>query len=692
MKLLLCFVVPCFLLSANPLLVKKFPVPWDEIRPEHITPAIEQHLKEAESRRAKLKANHEAPTWENTIVALEAVTEELNHAWGLISHLQAVNNSPALRREFNAMQPRVVRFQSELAADQAIYSRVKSLAESPAGRALQGPQARLLEVMLDDYRRAGVSLPEKDRQRVLELRAELARLSTQFAQNALDSLNAFEHYATEEEVKGLPPTALRAAAAAAKAKGKPGYRFTLQAPSLLPVLQYADNPALREKLSRAQNTIAASGALDNRPIIERILALRQELASLLGYRNFADYQLEPRMARQGAKVQSFLADLEAKTQAAFARETAALRALRKEIEGSEDLRQWDIAYYTQKLRQKQFAFDQDQLRPYFELGSVLNGLFGLVKDLYGIEVQPAPMLPVWHPQVRAYTITDGGKQLATFYMDLHPRESKRSGAWQNSLRVGVTGEPHVGIIAANLTPPDEKGHALLTHQEVSTIFHEFGHLLHLALAEGPVRPLNGTAVAWDFVELPSQIMENFVWEKRVLDRFARHFETGDLLPAELFAKLEQTRTFAAATAQMRQLSLGAMDIQLHTDYRVQADFGDPVTYARRIAQRFTAAPLEPEACPICNFTHIFAGGYAAGYYSYKWAEVLDADAFTKFKQAGVISRETGALFRRTVLSRGNMKPAEQLFRDFMGRDPDPTALLRRTGLLASDASAQTAQN
>lgn len=692
MKILLWFVAAGLTASANPLLVKRFPVPWDEIRPEHITPAVEQHLKEAEARRARYIANPQAPSWENTIVALEAVTEDLNHAWGLVSHLQGVNNSPALRREFNAVQPSVVRFQSALAMDQAIYRRVKSFAESAAGRALRGPQARLLQVMLDNYRRAGVNLPEKERQRVLELRAELSRLSTQFAQNALDSLNAFDYYANEDEVRGLPPTALRAAAAAAKAKGKTGYRFTLQAPSLQPVLQYADHAALREKLGRAQYTIASSGSFDNRPIIERTLALRRELASLLGYRNFADYQLELRMATAGAKVQSFLADLEAKTQAAFAREAAALRALRKQLEGSDELRAWDVAYYTQKLRQQQLDFDQDQLRPYFELASVLKGLFGLVQELYGIEVKPAPGLPVWHPEVRAYTITEGGKQLATFYMDLHPRESKRSGAWQNSLRVGVTGESHVGIIAANLTPPDENGRALLTHQEVSTVFHEFGHLLHLALADGPVRPLNGTAVAWDFVELPSQIMENFIWEKPVLDRFARHYETGKLLPAELFAKLQNSRTFAAATNQMRQLSLGTMDIQLHTDYRVQADFGDPVTYVRRIAQRFTAAPLEPEACPICNFTHVFAGGYAAGYYSYKWAEVLDADAFTKFKEAGVINREVGALFRRTVLSRGNMKPAPELFRDFMGRDPDPTALLRRTGLVAGGAAAKAVAN
>ncbi len=673
-------------LSANPLLQFSVPIPWDQIQPTHIAPAIDQHLKTAAKRRAELGALRQAPSWDNTIEALELITRDLNLTWELISHLQSVNNSPELRKVFNEVEPRVVRFNSELSADPAIFARVKRYAATAEAKLLSGPRRRLLDLLLDDYRRSGVALPARQRARVLDLKEELSKLESQFAQNALDSMNAFEHFVeSEAEVAGLPETAKAAAKASAKAKGRDGYRFTLQAPSLIPVLQYADNASLREKLSRAQSTIATAAPHDNRPVLARILVLRRELAGLLGYANFADYQVEQRMAKSGGAVQAFLAKLESQTNEAFARETAAIKEFRKSLEGEKapELRTWDVAYYTQKLRQQEYAFDQDVLRPYFELNRTLKGLFELAQKLYGIEVVERKDIPVWHPQVRAYRIREAdGRELATFYADFFPRESKRSGAWMNNLYTSITGgDPHIGLIAGNLTPPDEKGVSLLTHIEVTTLFHEFGHLLHLALAEGPVRPLNGTNVAWDFVELPSQIMENFVWEKKVLDTFAVHHETGEALPEELFQKMTRARTFAAAAAQMRQLSLGTMDIQLHTAFRPNADYGDPVSYSRNLAQRFNMAPIEPEACPICNFTHIFAGGYAAGYYSYKWAEVLDADAFSKFKEAGVVSREVGSQFRSKVLSRGNNQPASELFRAFMGRDPDPTALLKRAGLL-----------
>ncbi len=673
---------------ANPLLKFSTPVPWDQIRPEHVVPAIEEHLKVAEQRRAALVADRSAPTWANTIDARYRITEDLGLAWGMVTHLQSVNNSPELRKAFNQAQPLVTRFQSALALDPAIYERVKAYAATSEAKQLTGSRQRMLGIILDDYRRSGVTLVEDKRKRVLELRQRLSQLSTQFAQNALDSANAFELIVTDEaELKGLPDNAKQAAQLSARTKGKQGYRFTLQAPSAQPVMLYAENAALREKIARAQSTIAAAPPYDNRPVVEQILTARAELAQLLGYKNFADYQTELRMAQSGEGVQKFLADLEAKSRAAFDRENAQLVAFRRSLEGASaaDLRTWDVGFYSQKLRQKEFQFDQNELRPYFELNRVLEGLFGLTKQLYGVDVTELKGMPVWNPQVRAFRITDaGGRELATFYADFFPRESKRSGAWQNSFYVGSSegGKrvPHIGTIVSNITPPNAAGHALLTHAEVSTVFHEFGHLLHLAFREGDLRMLNQTSVPWDFVELPSQIMENFIWEKPVLDSFAVHYQTGARLPDPLFDKMTKARTFLAASAQMRQLSLGTMDIQLHTAFRVNSDYGTPVDYARRIAQRFTPAPLEPEACPICNFSHVFAGGYAAGYYSYKWAEVLDADAFTRFKTAGVISREVGNQFRKTVLEQGNAKPAQQLFRDFMGREPDPLALLRRSGL------------
>ena len=659
----------------NPLFEYKVPIPWDQIRPEHVVPALQHHLKMAEGRRAAYVQSAEPRTWENTIAARDRIAEDLSRAFALVSHLQSVNSSPELRKEFNAAQPLVSRFQAALALDPDVYGKVKAYAATLEAKGLTGVRKRYLQVILDDYRRSGVSLAPAQRARILAVRQELSRLSTQFSQNALDSANAFELIVTDEaELAGLPAAAKAAAAASAKAKGKAGFRFTLQAPSYGPVMAYAENAALRERLYRAQSTIASSGVFDNRPVVTRTLALRQELATLLGYKNFADYQTELRMAKSGQRVKDFLGDLEEKTRPFFQAEQAALQAMQPE------LRAWDVAFLTQKLRQQKFAFNPEELRPYFELDRTLTGMFALVNQLYGIEVRERKDLPVWHPQVRAFAIQEAsGAHLATFYADFFPRESKRSGAWMNQFLVGENGSPHIGVIVSNITPPDAAGKSLLLHREVSTLYHEFGHLLHLALAAGPIRQLNGTSVAWDFVELPSQIMENFTWEAAVLKTFAVHHETGEPLPEPLFEKMRNARNFAAAAAQMGQLSRGMVDILLHTDYRVDGDFGAPDAYGRQIAQRFSMAKVEPEDCPVCNFSHVFAGGYAAGYYSYKWAEVLDADAFTKFKQSGVISREMGEAFRKSVLSQGNQQPADVLFRNFMGRDPDPASLLRRSG-------------
>jgi oligopeptidase A len=689
MRALLLVLLVCGAGWANPLIELKFPIPWEEIRPEMIAPAMDHHLKVAGQRRATLAAAKGPRTWANTIAAREEISGDLDRAWGWVMHLLAVNNSPALRREFNAVQPRVVRFQSGLPLDPALHEQLQEYAASAEAKGLKGDRKRLLEVMLERDRRSGVSLSADKRARVLELRQQLSQLSAKFSQNALDSLNSFEMLVEEEkDLAGLPEEARKAARASAEAKGKAGYRFTLQAPSLLPVMEYASDRDLREQMQRANWSVGAGEPFNNRPLVEKIVELRRELAALLGYGNFADYQLEPRMAGSGSRVQAFLRDLEDKTRAAYEREKNELGDFRKSLEGADApaMEFWDERYYQTKLRQKRFAFDQNELRPYFELNRVLAGLFGLVKDLYGIEVSERKDLPVWQEQVRAFVIRNGrGEELATFYADFFPRESKRSGAWQNSLQVGAAGPggrtPHVGVIVTNITPPNAQGVSLLTHREVETVFHEFGHLLHLALSEGPLRELNGTNVAWDFVELPSQIMENFTWERMVLDRFAVHYKTGERLPQNLFERMTKARNFGSATAQMRQLMLGTMDIQLHKDFRVGGDYGDPVDYARGIAQRFVVGSYPPGTCTVCNFIHVFAGGYAAGYYSYKWAEVLDADAFGKFKAAGVVSALVGEEFRRTILSRGNTQPAAELFRAFLGRDPDPAALLRRSGLL-----------
>lgn len=665
---------------ANPLLQYTLPIPWDQIKPEHVVPAIQHHVKQAEARRVAYLNSSAAPTWENTITARDQIAEDLTRAFGLVTHLQSVNSTPALRKEFNAAQPLVTRFQSALGLDPAIYAKVKAYAATTEAKALQGPYKRYLEVILDDYRRSGVALAPEARAKVLQIRQELSKLQAQYGQNSLDSANSFEHIVTDEaDLAGLPASARQAAAASAKAKGLTGYRFTLQAPSYGPVMSYAENAALREKLYRAQTTVASRAPFDNRPLVTRTLELRRELAKILGYVTFADYQTEPRMAKSGQNVKDFLSDLETKTRPFFVADQAELRKLAPELHG------WDVQFYTQKLRQQQFQFAPEELRPYFELNRTLTGMFGLVNQLYGIRVTELTDVPLWHPQVRAFRIADeSGKHLATFYADFFPRESKRSGAWMNQFLVGEKGSAHIGVIVCNLTPPNAAGQALLLHREVSTLYHEFGHLLHLALSAGPIRRLSGTSVAWDFVELPSQIMENFTWERSVLKGFAVHYETGAPLPDALFEKMTKARTFHAGTGQMGQLSRGTIDILLHSDYQPNSDFGAPEAYARQIAQRFSPAKVEADECPVCNFSHIFAGAYAAGYYSYKWAEVLDADAFTQFKANGIISREVGNRFRESVLSKGNSQPAEKLFENFMGRKPDPQALLRRSGLVTKN--------
>jgi oligopeptidase A len=420
----------------------------------------------------------------------------------------------------------------------------------------------------------------------------------------------------------------------------------------------------------------------------RILDLRREKARLLGFPDFADLVLEDRMAHNGARAMTFLEDLKAKTERRFREENRELLEFRRSIEGPDapELEPWDVAYYAEKQRAALYDFDEEALRPYFPLERVTAGLFELVNRLYGIRVSTEPGVPVWDPQVRYYNVHDGdGAFLGGFYADWYPRENKRDGGWMDALITGGPGgggfQPHLGLICGNLTAPAGGRPALLTHREVETIFHEFGHLLHHLLSRVEIHTLAGTNVAWDFVELPSQIMENWCWERQALDLFARHWETAEPIPDALFQKMKRARTFRAANAQMRQLGMAFVDLFLHTRYSPQRD-GDPVEYTRHILQEFVPAPLPPEHAMIAAFTHLFGSpvGYGAGYYSYKWAEVLDADAFTRFRDHGIFSRQVGGEFREKILSKGDGQDPAQLYRSFMGRDPDPQALLERSGL------------
>jgi oligopeptidase A len=676
--------------TTNPLVEIQFLIPFDQIRAEHIEPAIDQLLAEARARQKELAESTGPRTFENTMLALDALTEKLDYAIGVVRHLESVATHPELRAAYNAVQPKVSLYYTEIVLDPGLWRVLKEFSATEGAKSLTGARARFLKKTLDNFRRNGAELDDAGKQRLKAIDVELAQLTTKFAENVLDATNAFELVMTDEkQLAGLPPSAVDAARESAKSKGLDGWRFTLQAPSMNAVMTYLDDRAVREQVYRAYMTRATSGPLDNAPVIERVLELRRDRAALLGYRNFADLVLEDRMAHSGDEARAFLNRLRELTDPRFRQENEELQAFRRSTDGPDapTLEPWDIAYYAEKQRAALYDFDEEALRPYFPLERVVAGMFDLTERLYGIKVVEETAAPSWDPAVKYYSILDSdGTRIGCFYADWYPRENKRGGAWMDAFLTGrphADGkfEPHLGLICGNLTPPVAERPALLTHREVETVFHEFGHLLHHCLSRVEVRSLAGTNVAWDFVELPSQIMENWCWERESLDLFARHYQSGERLPQELFEKMKRAKTFRAANAQMRQLGFGTLDLALHLDY---SQDGSVLAYARRVTEPFAPAPLPPDYGMIAGFTHLFASpvGYAAGYYSYKWAEVLDADAFTRFQEAGVFSSIVGREFREHILARGDSEDPAVLFRAFMGRDPDPTALLRRSGLAA----------
>ena len=669
----------------NPLLNIEFLIPFDRIRPEHVEPAIAELLRDARERLDQLASNPEPRTFANTMLVLDRLTERLEFAMGIVKHLEAVATTPELRSAYNAVQPQVSEFYSSLPLNEPLWQAIKAYAATSEARGLTGTRKRFLSKTIDNFKRHGAELPPEGKKRLAEIDVELGKLTTKFSENVLDSTNAYDLVIHDEsKLAGLPESAVSAARASAAMKGleQPAWRFTLQAPSYLALMTYLDDAEIREQVYHANVTRATEEGRDNRPVITRILELRQEKATLLGFRDFADLVLEDRMAHTGQRAQEFLNELYEKTEPFFDRENQELI----DFAGGRELRAWDVGYYAEKQRVAMYDFDQEELRPYFPLDKVVSGMFQIVGRLYGIRVVEKPDVPVWDPQVKYYEIHDDSGLLGAFYADWFPRESKRGGAWMDAFITGVDFgnrfDPHVGLICGNLTPPVNDEPALLTHREVETIFHEFGHLLHHCLSRVEVRSLAGANVAWDFVELPSQIMENWCWEREALDLFARHYKTGAPIPEDLFEKLRSARNFRAANAQIRQLGFGFVDLSLHREYTPAQDV---VKVARDILQRFSPAKLPEDHAMIASFTHLFASpiGYGAGYYSYKWAEVLDADAFTMFQSCGIFSRDVGRKFRQNILARGDSEDPTVLYRDFMGRDPDPNALLERSGLLAA---------
>lgn len=668
----------------NPLLTLASDPPFDRISAEHVVPAIEKLLAEAGAALDRLEASSEPSTYASTLAALELATEPLETAMGVVEHLEGTATTPALREAYNTVLPDVSAFWAGIPLREGLYQRLVALETSAERATLDPTRARFLEKTLAEFRRHGARLGAADKERLRELDRELSTVASKFSQNVLDDTNAYELVLPDEaRLRGMPPSALEAAKEAASAAGKQGYRLTLHAPSVTAVLTYADEPGLRRTVWKAYNDRGTSGEHDNRPLLRRLLELRREKARLLGFKDFADLVTEERMAKTGAEAQRFVDDLAARTRPAFEREKADLLAFRRELEGpsAPPLEPWDIAYYSEKLKLARYAFDDEALRPYFPFDRVLDGAFRLAEVLYDVRITKAEGQSVWHESVAAYRLKDtAGRELGLFYVDPYPRESKRGGAWMHGLVAAVPPARHLAVFCANVAPPSGGKPSLLTHRDVETIFHEFGHLLHHCLSTVSVRSLAGTRVVQDFVELPSQIMENFCTEREGLNLFARHFETGAPIPDALLESLRAARTFRAASQQMRQLGFAAVDLALHRELDPAKE--DPLAFGNRVLAGFAAAPLPDDYAMLASFLHLFSHpvGYAAGYYSYKWAEVLDADAFGRFRREGILSKSVGAAFRDEVLARGDSRDPMELFVSFMGREPRVDALLERQGL------------
>jgi oligopeptidase A len=673
----------------NPLLDFSGLPRFADFKPELVTPAVEQLLAENRALIDRLASASEPPTWHGFVQPMEDANERLHRAWGIVGHLNAVMNSPALREVYNGNLPKVTQYHTELGQHEGLFAKFRALRADSGYEALTRAQKKIVENELRDFRLGGAELPADKKARFKDISERLSQISSRFSDNLLDATNAFSHFITaRDDVAGIPEDVLAAAEEAARADGKPGWKFTLHAPSYLPVMQYADNRGLREHLYRAYVTRASEFGKpewDNTALIAEILRLRQELARLLGFASYAEYSLEPKMAESPQQVLDFLNELAARARPYAERDLKEVRDFAARELGLAKLEAWDLAYASEKLRASRYAFSDQEVKQYFPETRVLPGMFRLVERLYGLKIEPA-QAAAWHPDVRFYSIRDrSGVLVGQFYVDLYARPSKRGGAWMDEaltrrIRNGTVQAP-VAYLNCNFSAPVGGKPALFTHDEVTTLFHEFGHGLHHLLTRVDYLGVSGiNGVEWDAVELPSQFMENFCWEWDVVQPMAARVDTGEPLPRALFDKMVAAKNFQSGMQTVRQLEFALFDLRVHHDHDPAGPRSalDLLNEVRR--QVAVVHPPEYNRFPH-NFSHIFAGGYAAGYYSYKWAEVLSADAYSLFEENGILDPATGQRFWNEVLAVGGSRPALESFVAFRGREPKMDALLRHNGMV-----------
>lgn len=675
----------------NPLL-QKFDTPFgtppfEKIKNEHFLPAIQEMIKAGKEDVAKITANKNAPDFKNTIEALERSGEGVNQVAGIFFNLNSAETNDEIQAIAREISPLLSDYSNDIMLDEVLFARIKAVHDQKDSLILSVEEKTLLEKTYKSFVRNGANLSEDKKQQLREMDKELSQLSLQFGENVLKETNSFSmEIKDQEDLSGLPDHVIESAASTAKEMGKEGsWVFTLQFPSYIPFMTYSDKRDLQEKMFRAYGSRAFKGdEHDNQQIILNKVRLRHERANLLGYPSHADFVLEERMAESPAKVMDFLDNLLQHAKPVAEKEVKELTDYAVSIGGPQQLERWDIGYYSEKLKKEKYAIDDEMLKPYFKLENVIDGVFQIAGRLYGLQFKPLKNVQVYHPDVKVYEVLDEqNKHTAVFYADFFPREGKRNGAWMTSYRgqKKVNGEdirPHISNVC-NFTKPSGTKPSLLTFNEVTTLFHEFGHALHGILADGKYESLSGASVYWDFVELPSQVLENWVYEKESLDLFARHYESGEVIPESLIRKIKESANFMEAYQTVRQVGLAKLDMGWHMGKaREVKDVG---AYEQELQQDTNLLAAVEETNTSCSFSHIFQGGYASGYYSYKWAEVLDADAFEFFQEKGIFNKDTAELFRKHILSAGGSEHPMELYKRFRGKEPSPNALLKRTGML-----------